>query len=128
MAEYVVKRSLDLSTPNNNRYIVISTVTGEIVDDAQGYGYKSAEKAVAAFKWKLGHKDKLEVNQKQKAIKKWIKDNPEFDDALTELEFDYVKRIGKGVTANIVGNLLNELDIHTDFEPKEILSVWRKKR
>lgn len=35
-----------------NPYIVVDTETGEVLDDAQGYGYKTANKAYAAYFWK----------------------------------------------------------------------------
>ena len=41
MEEYKIYKSTELSKPYDDRYIVVSTETGEIVDDAQGYGYKS---------------------------------------------------------------------------------------
>lgn len=34
------------------RFRIISTATGEILDDAQGYGYKTARKAYAAYAYK----------------------------------------------------------------------------
>lgn len=34
------------------RYCIVSTETGEILDDAQGYGYKTARNAYAAYGYK----------------------------------------------------------------------------
>lgn len=34
------------------RYIVVDITTGEILDDAQGYGYKSTAKAYAGYNYK----------------------------------------------------------------------------
>ena len=34
------------------RYVVASTSTGEVLDDAQGYGYKSKQGAMRAWNWK----------------------------------------------------------------------------
>ena len=40
--------------PNKNnfetRYRIVSTATGKVLDDAHGYGYKTAQKAHAAYK------------------------------------------------------------------------------
>jgi hypothetical protein len=127
MAEYVVKRSLDLSTPNNNRYIVISTVTGEIVDDAQGYGYKSPQKAWAAFQWKLRNGNPTSA-EKNIAITRWLDKHPSFVDTLNDVALD----IGKGrgpddrITPRIVQNLLNEMQLTVDFTPRDILKMWRE--
>lgn len=52
--------------PNKNsfeiRYCIVSTATGEVLDDAQGYGYKTAQKAHAAYTHK---KRKRVANGKQ---------------------------------------------------------------
>lgn len=34
------------------RYYIVSTATGKALDDAQGYGYKTAQKAHAAYTYK----------------------------------------------------------------------------
>ena len=34
------------------RYVLVDTDTGEIVDDAQGYGYDTAQKAQRAYRYK----------------------------------------------------------------------------
>lgn len=48
-----VIRSESLSRKRGDeRFVVISVDTGKILDDAQGYGYKSVKKAWAAWKWK----------------------------------------------------------------------------
>lgn len=46
---YEVVKSEELSTQYDERYVVISKETGETLDDAQGYGYKSVRKAYAAY-------------------------------------------------------------------------------
>lgn len=52
--------------PNKNsfetRYRIVSTATGKVLDDAQGYGYKTAQKAHAAYAYK---KRKRIANGKQ---------------------------------------------------------------
>ena len=44
------------------RYCIVSTDTGEVFDDAQGYGYKTAQKAYAAFAYKNRDKSKDKEN------------------------------------------------------------------
>lgn len=41
--------------PEDVRYAVYDSETGELLDDAQGYGYKSAEKAVRAWRYMKAH-------------------------------------------------------------------------
>lgn len=43
--QYKAVESERLSKPYDKRYVLIDTTTGEVVDDAQGWGFKSAENA-----------------------------------------------------------------------------------
>ena len=36
----------------DKRYVVVDADTGEVLDDAQGYGYKTVRKAYAAYYYK----------------------------------------------------------------------------
>lgn len=45
--------SESLSKEYDARFVVVDTITGEILDDAQGYGYKSKIKAYKAYGYKL---------------------------------------------------------------------------
>lgn len=42
----------NLSTRNQKRFVIVDNKTGEVVDDAQGYGYRSKHNAYAAFIYK----------------------------------------------------------------------------
>ncbi len=46
------------SETREKRYVIINTESGEIVDDAQGYGYKTAQKAYAGWSYKNRDKSK----------------------------------------------------------------------
>lgn len=48
MNNYKVIRSKQLSKDYESRYIIIDAKTQEILDDANGYGYKSKENAYKA--------------------------------------------------------------------------------
>jgi len=54
------------------RYVMMDTETGEIIDDAQGYGYKTPQKAYAAYNYKHGGGKK-----KHDAAKQYWKKNKE---------------------------------------------------
>lgn len=47
-----VVRSETLSTPGDIRYICVDEETGEVLDDAQSYGFRTKRGAYAAFKYK----------------------------------------------------------------------------
>ena len=39
------------------RYRVVDILTGEILDDAQGYGFKTKQKAFLCWNWKTNQKE-----------------------------------------------------------------------
>ncbi len=52
MPDIEVLPSETLSKDGEKRYIILNKATGEILDDAQGYGFRSRRKAYAAFTYK----------------------------------------------------------------------------
>ena len=47
-----VVESKTLSGPYDRRFVVVDEEIGNVLDDAQGYGYKSKQKAMAAWSYK----------------------------------------------------------------------------
>ena len=84
-----VIESEKLSNEYDRRYVVIDKDTGEILDDAQGYGYKSAQKAHAAYAYKTRDKSKdAEELAKKKHILKWLKEHKDFTGLMEGVAFD----------------------------------------
>lgn len=54
------------------RYCIVNKETGEIVDNAQGYGYKTARKAYAGFGFKGRHKNVKAHAKKRKKCRNAI--------------------------------------------------------
>jgi hypothetical protein len=54
------------------RYVIIDENSGEIIDDAQGYGYKDKQKATKAMWWKFNGGKEKKDNEK-KLFNTWIK-------------------------------------------------------
>lgn len=50
---YKIMESKTLSLPYENRFVIAAADTGEILDDANGYGYKSVRSAESAAEHKL---------------------------------------------------------------------------
>lgn len=79
--------------PNKvNRYMLINPETGEIVDDAQGYGYRTKQGAHAAYGY--SHKTPQQAhNQKinKQANKAFLKRHPHFENNWNEVIFDCYK-------------------------------------
>ena len=81
-----------LSSGYEKRYVVVDKDTGELLDDAQGYGYRSVQKAYAAFAYKTRDKSKDKEKQaKKRRIWKWMKEHKGFMDLFEEIAFDIEK-------------------------------------
>ena len=111
------------------RFCIVSTETGEILDDAQGYGYKTAQKAYAAYAYKNRDKSKdKERLAKKKHIEKWMKEHKSFIKAMDDTAF----QIEKGTwgpddkfNSKIVKEMLKDFKLEPDFTANELLKVWR---
>jgi len=111
------------------RYKIVSIDTGEVLDDAQGYGYKTAQKAYSAYAYKTRDRSKdKEKKAKKKKIETWMKENKSFVDMMDE----YAIQIAKGrmapydnFDAKFVKQLLEENGLDTDFTAYELLKVWK---
>ena len=117
---------------SKTRYCIVSIETGEVLDDAQGYGYKTAQKAYAGFAYKNRDKSKdKERLAKKKHIENWMKQNKSF----IRLMDAYALDIAKGTMApddkfdaKFVKNLLKDAGLKTDFTPGELLKVWKNRK
>lgn len=119
-----------LDSINEPRYILINDVTGEIVDDAQGYGYKDARRAYAAYGYK--HRDKTKDRDKRrikKLVTKFCKDNPNLIDDLRDIEFRIMKMqiYDESITFNakIVSEYFKNCGIdNLEFSIGDFLKYW----
>ncbi len=117
-----------LSDRYSTRYVIVDMETGEILDDAQGYGYRTAQKAYACWGYKTRDKSRdAEKAEKRAHIRAWMKENRKFMGALEEISFE----IWKGswgpedrFNAKLVSELLKEWDLHPDFTAGELLREW----
>ena len=111
--------SPSLSTKKSPRYVLVSVETGEIVDDCQGYGFKTEKKAYAC--WAYQNRDK----ELEKKIKKWIKSNKTIMRKIDHLAYDIVKA-GYEFGYEDIENLLDEEEIKVDFPVKDLFYIWRR--
>lgn len=114
---------------SETRYCIVSKDTGEVLDDAQGYGYKTAQKAYACFAYKNRDKSKdKERLAKKKRIKLWMKQNKSFVRLLDDYAFEFAKGTmdpNDKFDAKFVSTLLKENNLNPDFTARELLKVWR---
>ena len=105
----VVFEASDNCDKSKIRYVIKDMETGMIVDDAQGYGYKSAQKAYAGWAYKSRDKSRdAEKAEKEKVISKWMKENKPFIRLLDALAFEEWKNTRSPVNAEFVRKLLEE--------------------
>ncbi|MBR5950060.1 MAG: hypothetical protein IKZ87_01350 [Actinomycetaceae bacterium] len=112
----------------DKRYILVDSETGEILDTAQGYGYRTPQGAHAAWAYKNRDKSKdKEKAAKRAHIKKWMKEHKGFVKVMDKVSFE----IWKGswgpddkFNAALVAELLKEAGLKPDFTAGELLRVW----
>lgn len=130
MQSYKVVLNSSLSREGEPRFIVVDKETGEILDDAQGYGYKTVQKAHAGYSYKNRDRSKdAEKAARRDHIAKWLKEHPQFRHLMDGIAFE----IAKGswgpedkFDAKLVKQLLKENQLEPDFSAGELLKVWRK--
>ena len=120
-----VIESADLSSEYDKRYVVVDKDTGQVLDDAQGWGYKSIQKAYAAYSYKTRDKSRdAEKRAKKKRILSWLKEHKDFAGLMEAVAFDSVK-CGEPFNAATVKQLLKENNLAPDFTAGELLRAWR---
>ena len=110
------------------RYVIKDMESGTIVDDAQGYGYKSAQKAYAGWAYKSRDKSKdTEKAAKERTILKWIKENKEFISLLDALAFEMWKETRSPIDTGFVRKLLAENGYKDlNFTAGELLKIIQR--
>ena len=68
-----------LSDRFEKRYVIVDQASGEVVDDAQGYGYKTAQNAHRADAFKsMPPMRKRQRDAAQRQVRHWCRAYPEF--------------------------------------------------
>ena len=122
-----VVKSEYLSRYSDERYIIVDPETDEILDDAQGNGYKSKRKAYACWAWKTRDKSKDEVKAQRKYhVQKWIEAHSDFMDNLEQCRFEIAKGAwGKEAKFNAkqANSMLKDYGYEVDFTASELLKA-----
>lgn len=109
--------------PTEVRFAIADS-NGKIIDDAQGYGYKTKQKAYLAMNWKFkGGKQKTKARENN--YRQWVKENPIHKQAIKKfdeyLEWNF-KEIARGETT------LNEMWNELEKEFKIVIPDFVKKQ
>jgi len=129
MAERKYK-AVPYTISGDTRYRIIDAETGEVLDDAQGYGFKTAQKAYACYAYKNRDRSKDgEKRKKEAKIKQWLKEHSEFRGLMDEIAFE----IAKGswgpddkFDAKLVAQMLKDNELEVDFTAAELLRAWQR--
>lgn len=77
---------------DGTRYILIDDNTGEVIDTAQGYGFKTSKKAYASYYYKQIKDNTYGISfNKINEAKKWLSNNPQFLINLNSYAFDILE-------------------------------------
>lgn len=124
---YKAVLSGELSKYNDKRYVIVDIESGRILDNAQGHGYKSPQKAYACYAYKKRDRSKdNEKQEKENKIKNWLRENREFTSLLDSEAYYAVKDPAVKFDLNFVKKLLKEQNLEPEFTASEILKVCEK--
>lgn len=124
--------SPNLSSFYDKRYVIIDTDTGEILDDAQGYGYRSARNAHAGYAYKTRDTSKdAERHEKAMKVHAWLKENSRLRHLLDdELYYRLKDRDDSPITTadmrKFLSDYCEEKGVECPFPPRTVLSGWQK--
>lgn len=124
--DYQAVYSRKLSQRGEARYIIINPTTGEILDDAQGFGYKSRKKAYTGYYYKRNY---VKEKNQNKTVEYWLHSHPEFCDELTYHVFAHFKEGRKEkLDENLVQMVLKELGLDAPCKINKLIKVWKNFR
>lgn len=107
--------------------MIVDIESGRILDNAQGHGYKSPQKAYACYAYKKRDKSKdKEKQEKENRIKNWLRENREFTSQLDSEAYWAIKDPAVEFNLKFVKKLLKEQNLEPEFTASEILKVWKK--
>lgn len=122
MVNYIITKSASLSKRYEPRYVIVDEETGEILDDANDYGYKTVQAAHKGWTYKSKPKEEKDKQNKQHLIvMNWIKENKKVVSGLEDLYF-YAFKDGVEVTNKDVEEVIGK---HEEFTTKQFLYVYR---
>jgi hypothetical protein len=119
-----VVASAALSSNVDKRYVVVDEATGEVVDDAQGYGYKSAQNAHRAHADKsMPPKKKRQRDAAKRQVQRWCAQHPEFMQHVEQSMF-YAMKDDLNVTEADVRAILAEHGLELPFSVNDLMRHW----
>lgn len=107
------------------RYVIINSDTGEIFDDAQGYGYRTSQKAYSAFNWKKkSPEEHAEQELKKEEVQKWCRKYKSVVSQIEDIMFISVKEGTPYTIQEILEVIPEEPKSEMTFTIRELLKYF----
>ena len=115
---------------SETRFVIVDDETGEVLDNAQGYGYKSAQNAYRGWNYKSkSKKQQKHIKNTRKKIRAWMEEHADFFDGL-ENDVFHAEKAGYDITKQ---DFIELMDAAPDDVLKtmpctkdELWKFWRK--
>ncbi len=111
-------------TKKEIRYILVDADTGEVVDDAQGFGYKTPQKAYASYAYKHPTKKQASARTLKKMYEGWARKHRDIADEL-ETEILDARLHGLEVTPEAVKEFARDRGFNLPMSANVILDIIR---
>jgi hypothetical protein len=106
------------------RCVVLDAATGDIVDDARGYGYKAAQDAHRGHAYKtMPPKRKRQRDAAGRQVRRWCRAHPEFMQHVEGAMF-YALTDGVNLTGADVPAMLDGHGVWLPFSVKDPMRRW----
>lgn len=116
--------SASLSGSYDKRYVVVDEATGEVLDDAQGHGYKSAQNAHRAYAYKaMPPKKKRQRDAVKRQVARWCATHEEVMQHVEQAMFYAMIEAGNLSEAE-VRSILAEHGVELPFGVKDLMRHW----
>ncbi|PWG62074.1 hypothetical protein [Bifidobacterium callitrichidarum] len=108
-----------------DRWILVDDETGEILDDAQGYGYKSASGAHRAYAYKtMPNAKKKKLDTTKRRVQQFWRKHSSLADDINALAFDTLK-CGEEFSDSDIIQAIEESGVDTgDLTPKQLAKYF----
>ena len=115
---------VDYVETSPGRFSVVDTETGEIVDDANGYGYKSKQNAMRAWNYKTQPKDE-NVEKFKRIVYDWWKHQHGLSDLIDAIMFDTVCKDGDDFTEKDAIEIARRYIEENNIEKPQGIHTWQ---
>ena len=116
--------SASLSNNYDKRYVIVDEATGEVLDDAQGYGYKSAHNAHRAYSYKsMPPKKKRQREVAKRQVERGCAEHEEFMQHVDQAMLYALKDGENGAQAGGRA-ILTEHGVELPCPVKDLMKHW----